>query len=451
MIDKIIKLIESSNDEPINFDVRYSTDINKKINQRKDFYKNSDFVSSWIKENKKVMDVLRDKKDRAKKMDYFYDLFTTDSSVKRLLSEKKKGVKIIGFFCNQIPEELIYASGAIPIRLCSGCNDSIKPAEEAYPKDACPLIKSSVGFAVVNQFFFNLCDVIVIPATCDGKKKLAEFLNDYKPVWVLDLPQSKDKTLAKKYWLSEIRIFKNRIEELTGNAIKKENLKQAINLLEKRNKLIRRLMDLKKEDFSVISGCDSLVLTQSAFFDNINIWIKETEELLKELEQKFTKLKKKDNSGKIRILFTGSPAIVPNLKIPMMIEEFGAVIVIDDTCGGLQSYYDPVVVEEWNMKDMINAISERYLMPSVCPCFIKSEDRIDKLLDLSKEYEVNGIVYNILRLCLLYDIESFKVKAVFEDKKIPLICLNTDYGKEDEGQLKTRIEAFLEIIRENED
>ena len=448
MIDRIKEFFEQADDEPINFDIRYNNNIKEKISEKRNFYKNSDFFKDWTEENKKIIEKLKSKKNRAESLDYFDTLFTTNSCIKRLVKEKQKGKKIIGYFCNQIPEELIYAAGAVPIRLCSGCNNSIKPAEEVYPKDSCPLIKSSLGYAVVNQHFFDLCDVLIIPTTCDGKKKMGEFLNDYKPVWVLDLPHSKDRIFAKKYWLSEIRILKKRLEELTENKINKDRLKNAILLLRNKNKIIRTLMEIKKHEKQVITGSDTFIVIQASFFDEINNWIEKAEKLLKELEKNLKKSKLIKPENCTRILFTGSPSIMPNLKIPLIIEEFNANIIIDDTCGGTQSFYDPVVVDEWNINDMIKAISERYLMPSVCPCFIKSEDRIDKILDMIKEYNIKGVIYNTLRLCVLFDVESFKIKAILEDKKIPFLSLNTDYGKEDQEQLKTRIEAFLEIINE---
>jgi benzoyl-CoA reductase/2-hydroxyglutaryl-CoA dehydratase subunit BcrC/BadD/HgdB len=185
---------------------------------------------------------------------------------------------------------------------------------------------------------------------------------------------------------------------------------------------------------------------QSCFFGNIHEWINNTEKLCNELEKNMldNKLAKQKNSA--RILLTGAPVIMPNYKIPNIIEGFDAIITIDETCAGSQYIYDPVEVDEWTNKEMMSAISESYLMPSVCPCFIKSEDRIDKLMNMIKEFKIDGVIYHTLRLCLLFDVESFKIKEIMEQNNIPFLQVNTDYSKEDYEQLRTRIEAFIEII-----
>jgi len=423
MIEKIRNLIESAGDEPLKFDTRYEKSLKKKFGKK-------DLSKEWISENKSSI------KSRDKAMTYFYSLFTTDTIFKEL---KKDHRKIIGTFCNTIPEELIYAAGARPLRLCSGCNASISPAEDVFPRDSCPLIKSSLGFALTDSAFMSKTDVIVIPSTCDGKKKLGEILNCYKPIWMMDMPQSKERDTSKKFWLSETRILKKRLEDLTGNKISKKELRIAIEKLNKRNKAVRRLHNLRKKE--IIKGSDVLIVMQAAFFDDIERWIGEVEKLCDHLETR------KPIKSKVRLLLTGAPLILPNFKVVNIIEDHAA-IVMDETCAGSQYLYDPVEIEEWTMIDMMRAVSERYLMPSVCPCFIKAEDRIDKLLDLIKEYNVNGVVYHTLRLCVLFDVESIKIKEIMNDHKMPFLLLNTDYSKEDIGQLKTRIEAFSEIIEQ---
>jgi benzoyl-CoA reductase/2-hydroxyglutaryl-CoA dehydratase subunit BcrC/BadD/HgdB len=271
---------------------------------------------------------------------------------------------------------------------------------------------------------------------------LGEILSDYATVWMLDLPQSKERNISKKYWLSEMRILKRRLEGLTKNRIGRQELKRAIVLLQQRSSLANRFHAIRKKQ--VISGSDAFLVMQASFFDDIGRWMSRTAKLCDELDKAKTPLASKTSP---RLLVTGAPIILPNFKVPAIIEQFDAVIVMDETCAGSQSHYDPVAVDEWNMLDMLRAVGERYLMPSVCPCFIKAEDRIDKLVDLVKEYRIDGVVYHTLRLCLLFDIESQKVRDIMEDNGVPFLHINTDYSREDKEQLRTRIEAFIEILQ----
>jgi len=446
MIEKIKRIIEKSEDQVLEFDDRYNANTKKKINNRKN-NNDSKLFNLWVEENKAIIKKLAQNENRAKNMSYFDGLFETDKRIKEIRSLKKKNIKIIGTFCNFVPEELIYAAGAIPIRLCSGCHDAIGIAEETFPRDSCPLIKASLGTAVADQPYFNLCDAIILPATCDGKKKLGELLNNYKTVWMLDLPQSKERTISKKYWLSEIRILKKRLEDLTGKKIKRKNLKNVIKLLHQRYDVVRDLMEIRKSEFPVILGSDFFIVSQAAFFDDISRWIDMTKQLIEELNENIKNKKTVKPRESVRLLLSGAPIIIPNFKIPLMIEMFDAFITIDETCAGSQFMYDSVEVDEYNMLEMIDAISERYLMPSVCPCFIKAEDRIDKILDMIQEYKIDGVIYHTLRLCLLFDVESIKIRDTMEERGMPFLYLNTDYSKEDIGQLRTRIEAYVEILQ----
>ena len=446
MLKKIKELLEKSEDEELLFDDRYSDIIKDKIKNKNKQFSSKNYSKKVFDENRIVIEKLKKFKNRSKKLNYFDELHITDKRIKELIEHKKSGGKVIGTFCNLVPEELIYAAGAVPVRLCSGCNHSISPAEEMFPRDSCSLIKSSFGFAVTDDHYMKLCDVIIMPATCDGKKKLGEILNDYKPVWMLDLPQNKEREISKKYWLSEIRILKKRIEKLTGNKINKSELKNAIELLHERYDVIRDFQEVRKSLSPVILGSDFFIVIQAAFFDDIKRWIENTRELIDDLNNNIENNLLVKDKNDLRLLLTGAPIILPNFKIPEMIEEFEAFIAIDETCAGSQFIYDPVVVEEWTLSEMLSAIAERYLMPSVCPCFIKSEDRIDKIMTLIEDFKVDAVIYHTLRLCLLFDVESMRVSSVLEENDIPFLHLNTDYSKEDLGQLRTRIEAFIEIL-----
>ena len=118
----------------------------------------------------------------------------------------------------------------------------------------------------------------------------------------------------------------------------------------------------------------------------------------------------------------------------------------DDTCACGQYFYNPADVDEWNMRAMLDSVCDKYLLPSVCPVFIQNDDRVDRVLELADEYKAEGLVYHVLRLCNVFDFEYNKINKVVSQKKIPVLKIETEYSEEDTGQLKTRIEAFFEMI-----
>lgn len=385
--------------------------------------------------------------NRAKAMAYFDEICQLKQRIKEIDGFKKSGGKVIGYFCNFVPEELIYASGCLPIRLCAGFFETVGIAEEILAKDICPLIKSSFGFKITDLPYFSFCDLVILPLSCDGKKKLGEILSEWLPVWILELPNVKDKPKSKELWLEEIQILKKRLEKLTGNKITFSKLKEAIQLLHQRQVIFRKLYEIRKAEKPVISGRDALLVTNTSFFDDFKKWTEKTEKLCQELQ--------KDREKKLgiypvqapRILLTGSPVIWPNYKLLNIIEELGGVIVGDTFCSGTQHLYNSVEVDEWVEEEMIKAIAEKYLLPSICPCFSQSDDRIDNLLQMVKDFKADGVVYHQLRLCQLYDLEFQKVKQILSQENIPFLRIQTDYSLEDIEQVKVRIEAFLEILK----
>ncbi len=131
-----------------------------------------------------------------------------------------------------MPEELVYASNATMVGLCGGADFSIPDAEAVLPRNMCPLIKSFFGFKVGGTCpYFQSCDMVVGETTCDGKKKTYEILNYYVPTYIMEIPHRVDTPQAKALWLAEVKQFRAKMEAMTGKAIEKEDLKEAIRLI----------------------------------------------------------------------------------------------------------------------------------------------------------------------------------------------------------------------------
>jgi benzoyl-CoA reductase/2-hydroxyglutaryl-CoA dehydratase subunit BcrC/BadD/HgdB len=378
-------------------------------------------------------------------MKYFYDmakgLYT--ARVKELRAEKEAGKKLIGVFCNFVPEELILAAGAVPIRLCSGCQEPIATAEEVLPRNFCPAIKSSLGMLMNRSPHFELADLLITPTTCDGKKKMAEVLAEHKPTWVMEVPHTTVTQPARELWLAEIRNLKKNLEEVTGHRITKKSLRHAIELTNRRRALIRRLYEVRKKSNVPIWGRDVLLATNLWFHDDAERWISHMEFLCEEVEKKTEGVGK---PGAPRVLLTGSPVILPTWKLPRLIEESGAILVADEICTGAKVVWDPVYIVDWSMNEMILGLADRYLMNS-CACFTPNRARIERLLQFVQQFNVSGVVYHVLMGCYIYSIEGRHIEKSLMEKGTPMLTIETDYSTEDVEQIRTRIEAFLEMIQ----
>ena len=169
---------------------------------------------------------------------------------------KDKGMPIVGVYCTYFPKELVTAIGGVAVSLCATSDETIGAAEEDLPKNLCPLIKSSYGFAKTDKCpYFYFSDLVVGETTCDGKKKMYEYMSRFKDVHVMQLPQNQDEE-SFKLWLSEIEKMATRLEEKFGVKITDEKLLTAI---ESENAVRRELMEiseLMKEDNPPLTGTE---------------------------------------------------------------------------------------------------------------------------------------------------------------------------------------------------
>lgn len=391
--------------------------------------------------------------NRPKEMEYFDEIANLfGKRAKEIEAAKAKGKKVVGYTCLFAPIELILAADAIPVRINSGWYDTAKLGDRVVPVEVCPVIRSTIGAKMIDLSpFLELSDALITVLTCDGMTKLSEILSDYKQVWGISNPRIKDSAQALKFWNEEIKLIKVQVEKLTGNKINGKNLKVAILQTQKATKAFRRLQALRKGN-PVIMGRDAMLVNQTYMWDDINRWTEKTEALCDELERRIKQKEWACPTDTARVMVTGTPMFWPdNWKLPTLIEEGNppGIMVADELCSSERILYDPVGVDEWSMDDMLNAIGERYLMASTCPCFTSkdgNEDRVNWLLNKVKEWNVQGVIYYVTKGCMLYSMEYTRVKKALDKAKIPVYYLDTDYTREDVGQLKTRVEAFLEML-----
>jgi len=391
--------------------------------------------------------------NRPETMKYFdeiADLFGKRQT--EIAAEKEKGKKVIGYMCLFAPTELILAADAIPVRVNSGWYDTSKIGDRVVPVEVCPVIRSTIGAKMIELSpFLEMSDALISVLTCDGMTKLGEILSDYKTVWGMNIPRVKDANNSLRFWNDEIRRMKTQIEELTGNKITRKSLKAAIEQTQKATKAFRRLQDLRKGQ-PVIMGRDAMLVNQTYLWDDKIRWTEKTEALCNELEKRVEKKEWACSPDTPRVLLTGTPMFWPdNWKLPTLVEEANpkGIVVADELCSGERILIDPVGIDEWTMDDMLNAVGERHLMASTCPCFTSSdgnEDRINWLLNKVKEWNVQGVIYYVVRGCMLYAMEYTRIKKVLDKINIPMYYLDTEYTREDVGQMKTRVEAFLEML-----
>ena len=358
---------------------------------------------------------------------------------------KDQGRRVVGVFCSYVPTELIYAADAIPVGLCASSEEPIPAGETRLPRNLCPLIKASYGFALTEKCpYFYFSDFVIGETTCDGKKKMFELMNELKETFVMSLPNSREpREAAVAAWRSEIIRLKEKLEDFYNITITEDQIREAIKLKNKERVAFQTYLELGKLVPPALSGYEmGTKMDASAFTFDINDRIQSFDNRTAEVQHYWETERKGKFSDRPRIMVTGCPNGGVRDKLLKTIEELGGDIVLIDTCGGIRTQMQKV--EESG--DVYTALAEKYV-DITCSVMSPNKPRFDMMGTLMDEFQVDGVIEVILQACHTFNVESYNVKRfVTEQKGVPYLSLETDYSQADKGQIATRIGAFLEML-----
>ena len=358
-----------------------------------------------------------------------------------------QGIKTVGTYCVMTPQELIYAAGAVPIKLCSGNYTAFSVGDDIVPRDACPLVKAVAGFKQTGLMpLYENCSMMAVPITCDCKKKIAGMLSDTCDLFTMHIPASRNDEDIDDY-ADQLYELIDKLEQVTENEITYDSLCSGFRKVGYAQYELSEFIRLKKQTPYLIRGSHAMAIMNAAAYMPADVWGKALRKVNDSLREQ-TKNGQTVTSKKLpRILLTGSPIVFPNMKIPLLIEEMGGIVAGDETCMGERGMWDPAVITNQSFDGMIRSLANRYLRPCPCPTFADNKQRIYRLKQLIKENEIQGVIYHVLRGCLVYDFEYKRIEEELGELGIPVIRLESDYNEEDVEQLRIRIEAFIELIK----
>jgi len=386
-------------------------------------------------------------KNRPEGMAYFDNVLheSHGSRVAELLQEKSKGKKVVGTFCVYVPDEIAMALDLIPIALCGGTNFSVPYAEKMFPRDICPLVKSTLGLAFSKTCpYAPIKSLAVGETTCDAKKKTWDILAQKVNFHVMEIPQKKG-VIDIHLWHNEVSAFAEKLEQVAEKKLDAGALSRTIKIMNDKRRSLQRLNTLRNQNPPPISGLDALVVMQAALNDEPTRFTRHLDELNNELEIRANQGISPFPKDIKRIMITGCPAVMGNWKLHSIIENAGAATVADETCTGMRYYENFVDEKPTDLEGQLAAIADRYFKIN-CSCFTPNNDRLDKIVKTAQACRVNGVVQYILQYCHTYNVEAIRVEAMLKQNNLPSLKIETDYSEEDTGQLRTRVEAFLEKI-----
>ncbi|MFX1567740.1 MAG: benzoyl-CoA reductase, bzd-type, subunit N [Promethearchaeota archaeon] len=353
--------------------------------------------------------------------------------------KERTGGKVIGTFCTYVPEEILYAADILPVRIL-GSHEPQDVSEPHIFAMFCPFCRDCLAQGLKGRF--DYLDGITIAQSCLHIRQAFTSWDLHIPVdfsYYLPHPMNVQSPHAVPYLTEELKAFKKAIEEWTGKEITDEDLKRGIDIMNKNRELLQKVYKLRKNPNPPLTGLEAMYMVVSSQMVDKREHNKALEELLQKLPSRTL-----DEPGE-RLMILGSED--DDTEFVAMVEDLGARFVIDDHCTGTR-YFNTLVNTNG---DILKSIAERYVKRIPCPSKDWPErTRLDHIIQLAKEYDVQGVIIMQMKFCDPHELDTVVIKETFEkDLGIQTLFLEFDVTVPI-GQFKTRVEAFLEIIREED-
>jgi predicted CoA-substrate-specific enzyme activase len=352
-----------------------------------------------------------------------------------------KDIKKVGYICNYTPVELLSAAGVRHSRLIKAGSAKTVSAGELYTQSVfCDFTKSCIGFFQENDPFYKSFDKVYNFHTCATMKRASEVIENFVPTKLLNLPKLRTSEDARNFFREEILNFKADLAELTGRPIHDEEVRKQIKLYNRARSLLKQVSEFRKRANPAITGAEYLDLVRGFYY-------LPPEKLVQSLEQVHRHLKDVPNrTGKpLRLMISGSVMADGDRRLLNIIEnELGARVVIEDHCAGVRPFYHTVT----ETGDPYQALANGYLDQAPCARMKPLDDGIAFSGKLAQEYAVDGVIYVFLKFCACYGVSKKDFIGEFQKQGRPVLEISSDYSESDHGQLKTRIEAFVEVLNE---
>jgi benzoyl-CoA reductase subunit C len=349
------------------------------------------------------------------------------------------GRKVVGFRCLYVPEEIVWAAGLLPWALY-GTPEPVRQADAFLQPCTCELVRNLFDHALEGRLSF--LDHLALCNTCDVVRRLHDNWEAYVPsipVSMINNPQKLCNPRNRDYFVEELRRFTTRMEAVAGRPVTDEALRDAIVLLDDSRRLLREINELRAADAPAVSAVEMLDLTMAASVlprDLANTLLRNALEELREREPR--------EAFGPRILVTGS--VVDHPALLEMIEEEGGVVVADDLCTTSRYFWHDVGLRRGEGRAPLDAIADFLDRRPLCACLHPMEARQEHLLGLVEHFRVDGVVDLTLKYCHPFLYEAAILQKELGARSIPLTVLEVGHDHSGHGQLRTRIQAFIEML-----
>jgi len=341
----------------------------------------------------------------------------------------------IGFFCPYVPEELIHAAGGLPFRLM-GTPSKMSHVQAHLPPNCCHLVKSSLESLLQGELDF--LKGIIFSHTCDSMQGLADiwaFQRRTPLQFNLMMPSRLDSELSHHFLKAEIERFKSFLESHVGK-ISPQNLKTSIQLFNRIREQLQKVYAHRPTCHKQITGMDFARIIRAGYLMDRQRYLELLNDLLDTLPEKI-----EESDNLVPVYLAGN--MTHSDSYFSLIEEAGALIVQDDLCSGAR-FLRLMVQEDI---EPIEGLTNRYLTSFLCPTKYKgAHAHIETLLKEVEKSVARGVIFLLYKYCETHFFDYPDLKQALESKGIPTLLLEVEDPSYSIGQLKIRIQAFVEML-----
>ncbi len=367
-----------------------------------------------------------------------------------IVAARQEGRKVVGWQGYNLPEEIIYALGLIPVRIGAGGDDRLVEIGARYISTKnCVFVRETVGlFAENKDPYIQNTDFLAFDATCLQTYRTAEILQYYfhKEVIILGVPRNFYWPEAQIYFTKEIEYFTKQLEELAGVKLDNQKLAATIALYDQIRSAIVKIYEYQATKERFISWEETYDIIHAGYFLERREYLSLLEQVLAEVDSKQGEPLIDAVDDEARILISGSVIPPGDKKLIEIINQVGGRIVADDLWSGLIPYLD-VTIPENSLQGLAIGYINRTPHGALPYLELDTDKRLLRLKELIKTFKAQGVIYHTLRYCDPYTFKAKETKDILQKEGIPLLEIHTEYAGSDFEAIRTRIEAFVEMIK----
>ena len=378
---------------------------------------------------------------------YFESLLeNADNELVRKAQED--GGLAMGYTCFHIPEVLLNVDNCFSVRLRAPNTGSIDIATYYMSNYTCEFARALLERGIEGGFQF-LDALIGVDACSMMNRSMEHFeilqVNDKPNFFVThtDMPYKiTDYTLDSYIRQMRLRVL-DRMTEVFGVDTSDAAIRKAVEEHNEVCPIISQIGEMRKADNPVITGYEFHVLNLVTYCCPKALILPYLRETLAELK---TRKPDKKSPFRARVAIVGSEIDDPSLT--KLIEGCGALVVSDRYCFG--STPGREVIELTEDEDALTQICRHYMEVSECARYISDEkvlQRRETSDRLAKEFKAEGIIYEQMKYCDYWGFERALVSHVMHDEYgWPVLSIDRLYNNGNSGQLRTRVQAFVESL-----